>query len=49
MTGPMCIDGRVHKFAAHYPPPGQFGHRVIICEKCGRTTAEVYATTGGES
>ena len=39
----LCIDPGVHKFIVSRPGAGQFGHAIVICERCGMTAEEVRA------
>lgn len=35
-----CIYPGVHKFTVSYPPADQFGHPLVVCERCGMTPEE---------
>ena len=35
-----CIDQSGHKFTATYPPAGQWGYTLIVCQRCGETKRE---------
>ena len=30
-----CIDSGGHRFRPNFPPAGQFGYALIVCERCG--------------
>jgi len=36
-----CVDARGHRFDVSNPEPGQWGHSIIFCTRCGATRAEL--------
>ena len=31
-----CVDANGHRFTVNYPPAGNFGPVITICERCGK-------------